>query len=137
MQDVAALADQTRLEVGRRAGERLPHQLKTALDRGQKQLLLRAERAEHERLRHAHAARDAIDRGAVQAGVGELVHGRIDERLPALDGRDALAILAGVEVVAMARRHRMPPVSSWAIPARRPARGSRWWRPRPDPRGWR
>ena len=35
--------------------------------------------------------RDPFDRGSVQAAVSELVYGGLDQRVPALGGRDALA----------------------------------------------
>ena len=70
--------------------ERLRDALEAALDRSEEQLTLAAEQAEHVRLRDADAPRDPVDRRAVQAAVRELVHGRLDQRVPALGGRDAL-----------------------------------------------
>jgi hypothetical protein len=64
--------------------EQLDRQVEAALDRGDEQLTLGAEQAEHVRLRDADAPRDPVDWSAVKSGVGELVDRRLDQRVPAL-----------------------------------------------------
>ncbi len=70
--------------------EHLLHPLEAPLDGGQEQLALAAEQAEHVGLSDADLPRDPVHRRSVQPAVGELVDGGIDQRIPALGGRDAL-----------------------------------------------
>ena len=93
-----------RVELVGGACEGLRDALEAALDRGEEQLALAAEQAEHVRLRDADLPGDPVDGGAVQAAVRELVDRRLDQRVPALGGRDALTGCdwCGSGVVAMA-----------------------------------
>src|SRR5579872_7297045 len=67
-----------------------------AVNRGQEQLELAGEEAEHVRLRNPYAACDPLDRRAMQPTVGELVHGRLDQRVPAFCRRNTLTSGAGL-----------------------------------------
>ncbi len=90
-QDIRILDRDAGVVLRRDVGERLLHQVKAALDRGQEELLLGTEEAEHVGLRHANSPCYPVDGGAVEPAEGELVHGCLDERVPALGSRDALA----------------------------------------------
>jgi hypothetical protein len=65
--------------------------LKAPLQRRVEELARGREQAEHIRLRDAHAPRDALDRGAVQAAARELVHGGRDQLLATLGRGDSPA----------------------------------------------
>ena len=82
-----------RVELGGRLNEHLVDLLKAPLDRLQKQLALGAEQAEHVRLGDPDPARDPVDGRPVQARLRELVDRCLDQRVPALGGRDALTRL--------------------------------------------
>ena len=69
----------------------LLREAKVALDRRQEQLALAGEETEHVGLRDTHPSGDPRNGGAVQATVRELVDRRLDQRVPALGGGDALA----------------------------------------------
>ena len=76
LQGVLAVGGPAPLAVlGGGALERAGDPFEGALQRREEQLALVAEQREHVRLGHPDAARDALHRGAVQAAVGELVHG--------------------------------------------------------------
>ncbi len=87
LQGVLAVGGRAPLAVvGGGALEGVGDPFEAALQRGEEQLALVAEEREHVRLGHPHAAGDALHGGAVQAAVGELVHGGRDQRLAALRG---------------------------------------------------
>ena len=66
--------------------ERLERLAEAAGDGRLEELLLRAEEAEHVRLRDAGASRDLLGRRAVQAALGELVEGGVEDVRPAFGG---------------------------------------------------
>ena len=78
---------------GRREGVCDP--LKASVQRGQEQLALAGEEAEHIRLSDSHAARDALHRSPVQPPVRELVHRCGDQLLAALCRGHPSACLLG------------------------------------------
>jgi hypothetical protein len=88
-QDVAPGERGLRGISGGRSGERVRDEVECAGNGRLKQLLLRAKEAEDVGLGNADLASDPIDRRPMQASVGELVHRGLDQRVPALGGRDA------------------------------------------------